>query len=566
MVTNNNPSRGRMSPRSTIWGQAKGSLMGDLCPSAPSAISTTMARAPRGPNFTRDCPKLKNKDGGNRNAQGWVYAVGNLEKRGNTPGNLDANVVTVANGRESPVDSYLMFQKLKSKMPKMSGPFYAQISAKKEEDNRKKTDDGRTNRPDFPEVISRGLSRLPPARTREFLNRLNPAEPHTRSWATESIGPSEMKELSEQLQEILTRGFKRPRSSPLGELPVLFDQKEGRVIFRMSSTTVLFIEGFSKIAKSMTKLTQKGIKFDWGEQEENVFIIKQKLCSAANLALPEGSEDLLFALKIWRPQSIRTNALVFINHKELQPFSIEKELNRRQRVSRITSWTTIVNIRYHQESKLWADALAVKKERINHLRVRALVMTIGLDLPKRILEAQIEAQKPENLVNEDVGGIIRRDIPKERLEPRADGTLCYTTENNGKDRPIKQRLQAAISIDKKSSADRKQKPMEIQIGDKSYAQVSPVERGRTGSVKRSKAEPEIMSVSHVDDKLHFVEELVEIMEWEIKPIGSEAGYHWLRFAETLGGAPECHREREDSFKQKYPQLFINRASSSTTRS
>ncbi|GJZ06960.1 putative reverse transcriptase domain-containing protein, partial [Tanacetum coccineum] len=49
---------------------------------------------------------------------------------------------------------------------------------------------------------------------------------------------------------------------------------------------------------------------------------------------------------------------------------------------------------------------------------------IGLDLPKRILEAQIEAQKPENLVSEDVGGMIRRDIPKERLEPRADGTLC----------------------------------------------------------------------------------------------------------------------------------------------
>ncbi|GKE71727.1 putative reverse transcriptase domain-containing protein [Tanacetum coccineum] len=51
-------------------------------------------------------------------------------------------------------------------------------------------------------------------------------------------------------------------------------------------------------------------------------------------------------------------------------------------------------------------------------------MTIGLELPKRILEAQIEAQKPENLINEDVGGIIRRDIPKERLEPHVDGTLC----------------------------------------------------------------------------------------------------------------------------------------------
>ncbi|GKF04166.1 putative reverse transcriptase domain-containing protein [Tanacetum coccineum] len=52
-----------------------------------------------------------------------------------------------------------------------------------------------------------------------------------------------------------------------------------------------FIEGFSKIAKSMTKLTQKGIKFDWGEKEENAFqLIKQKLCSAPILALPEGSD------------------------------------------------------------------------------------------------------------------------------------------------------------------------------------------------------------------------------------------------------------------------------------
>ncbi|GJW31418.1 putative reverse transcriptase domain-containing protein, partial [Tanacetum coccineum] len=38
-------------------------------------------------HFKRDCPKLKNKDGGNGNAQGWVYAVGNAEKRGNALGN-----------------------------------------------------------------------------------------------------------------------------------------------------------------------------------------------------------------------------------------------------------------------------------------------------------------------------------------------------------------------------------------------------------------------------------------------------------------------------------------------
>ncbi|GKD34645.1 putative reverse transcriptase domain-containing protein [Tanacetum coccineum] len=47
-------------------------------------------------------------------------------------------------------------------------------------------------------------------------------------------------------------------------------------------------------------------------------------------------------------------------------------------------------------------------------------MTIGLDLPKKILNAQTEERKPENLKAEDVGGMIR----KEKLEPRADGTLC----------------------------------------------------------------------------------------------------------------------------------------------
>ncbi|GJR56577.1 putative reverse transcriptase domain-containing protein [Tanacetum coccineum] len=41
-----------------------------------------------------------------------------------------------------------------------------------------------------------------------------------------------------------------------------------------------------------------------------------------------------------------------------------------------------------------------------------------------MLEAQIEALKPDNLKNEDVGCMIRKDIPKEKLEPRVDGTLC----------------------------------------------------------------------------------------------------------------------------------------------
>ncbi|GJT57918.1 putative reverse transcriptase domain-containing protein, partial [Tanacetum coccineum] len=55
-----------------------------------------------------------------------------------------------------------------------------------------------------------------------------------------------------------------------------------------------FIEGFSKIAKSMTKLTQKKVKFDWGDKQEAAFqLLKQKLCSAPILALPKGSKDFI---------------------------------------------------------------------------------------------------------------------------------------------------------------------------------------------------------------------------------------------------------------------------------
>ncbi|GKA27379.1 hypothetical protein Tco_0713547 [Tanacetum coccineum] len=68
------------------------------------------------------------------------------------------------------------------------------------------------------------------------------------------------------------------------------------------------------------------------------------------------------------------------------------------------------------------------------LRVRALVITISLDLPKQILNAQTEARKPENIKSEDVGGMLIENakfpeaIREQKLEPRTDGTLCL----NGK--------------------------------------------------------------------------------------------------------------------------------------
>nr|GEV42902.1 retrotransposon protein, putative, Ty3-gypsy subclass [Tanacetum cinerariifolium] len=167
-----------------------------------------------------------------------------------------------------------------------------------------------------------------------------------------------------------------------------------------------FIEGFSKIAKSMTKLTQKGIKFDWGEKEENAFqLIKQKLCSASILVLLKGSEDFV----------VYCDA----SHKGLSAVLMQRE----KMIAYASRKLKDCDIRYHPgKANVVADALS-RKERIKPLRIRALVMTIGLDLPTQILEAQIEARKPENPVKEDVGGMIKKDIPKEKLEPCADGTL-----------------------------------------------------------------------------------------------------------------------------------------------
>ncbi|GJW88995.1 putative reverse transcriptase domain-containing protein [Tanacetum coccineum] len=53
-----------------------------------------------------------------------------------------------------------------------------------------------------------------------------------------------------------------------------------------------FIEGFSLISKPLTKLTQKNKKYEWGEEEEAFQTLKQKLCSALIVELPEGTKDL----------------------------------------------------------------------------------------------------------------------------------------------------------------------------------------------------------------------------------------------------------------------------------
>ncbi|GJW36725.1 putative reverse transcriptase domain-containing protein [Tanacetum coccineum] len=101
----------------------------------------------------------------------------------------------------------------------------------------------------------------------------------------------------------------------------------------------------------------------------------------------------------------------------------QKEMNMRQR-----RWLELLSvydckIRYQPgKANVVAYALS-RKERIKPLRVRALVMTIGLNLPKLILNAQAEARKEENYIIEDLHGMINK------LEPHADGTLCLNNRS-----------------------------------------------------------------------------------------------------------------------------------------
>nr|GEV35174.1 putative reverse transcriptase domain-containing protein [Tanacetum cinerariifolium] len=131
---------------------------------------------------------------------------------------------------------------------------------------------------------------------------------------------------------------------------------------------------------------------------------------------------------------LRTKCTVFTDHKSLQHSLDQKELNMRQ-----CHWLELLSdydceIRYHPgKANVVADALS-RKERIP-LRVRALVMTIGLDLPKKILKAQTEAQKLKNIKNEDVGGMLIENtknpeaIRMEKLELSTDGTLCLNNRS-----------------------------------------------------------------------------------------------------------------------------------------
>nr|GEY63358.1 hypothetical protein [Tanacetum cinerariifolium] len=402
-------------------------------------------------HFKKDCPKLKNNNrgtqGGNATALAKVYAVG---RAGTNP---DSNFVTgmfLLNNRYASIlfdngadrsfvstafssqiditpttlDHYYDVELADRRIIGLN--FILRVCTLNFLNHPFNIDLMPVELGSFEAII--GLLGLPPTRQVEFQINLIPGVAPVAQ-APYRLAPSEMKELSDQLKELYEKGFIRPNPAKIESIkdwaspktPMEIRQFLGFAGYYRSEGFVVYCDALHKGLGDVLMQREKVIAYDSRQLK-----IYQKNYTTHDLEL--GS--VVFALKIWRNYLYGTKCMVFTDHKSLQHILDQKELNMRQR-----HWLELLSdydceICYHpRKENVVADALS-RKERIKPIRIRALVMTIGLELPKQILNAQIEARKPENIKNEDVRGMLveyLKDPEKlrtENLEPRVDGTLC----------------------------------------------------------------------------------------------------------------------------------------------
>ncbi|GJT00746.1 putative reverse transcriptase domain-containing protein [Tanacetum coccineum] len=296
-----------------------------------------------------------------------------------------------------------------------------------------------------PVFLANDLPGLPPTRQVEFQIDLIPgAAPVAR--APYRLTPSKMKELSEQLKELSNKGFIRPSSSPWGA-PVLFVKKNDGS-FRMcidyrelNKLTVknryplpriddLFHQlqgsgvyskiylrsGYHQLRVREEDIPKTAFRTLYGHYEFQVMTFGLTNAPAIFMDLMNRVckpfldkfvivfiDDILIYSKNKKEHEEHLKAVIELLKKEELYAKFSKckfWIPKRRWLELLSDYDC--EIRYHMgKANVVADALS-SNERSKPLRVRALVMTIGLDLSKQILNAQTEARKPENIKNEDV--------------------------------------------------------------------------------------------------------------------------------------------------------------------
>ncbi|GKA04183.1 putative reverse transcriptase domain-containing protein [Tanacetum coccineum] len=183
------------------------------------------------------------------------------------------------------------------------------------------------------------------------------------------------------------------------------------------------MEGFStKLQSPLTKLSKKNKNYIWGEEQESAFqLLKQKLCEAPILALPEGNDDFV----VYCDASLQGLGVVLMQREKVIAYASRQlkpheenytthDLELGAVVFALKIWRHYLyelladydcEICYHPgKANVVADALSRKKQ-IKPLRVRALIITVHPKLPSQILEAQNKALKEENVKNENLRGM-----------------------------------------------------------------------------------------------------------------------------------------------------------------
>ncbi|GKA54245.1 putative reverse transcriptase domain-containing protein, partial [Tanacetum coccineum] len=177
----------------------------------------------------------------------------------------------------------------------------------------------------------------------------------------------------------------------------------------------------------------------WGKEQESAFqLLKQKLCEAPILALPEGNDDFVIycdasfqglgAVLMQREKVIAYSSRQLKPHEEnytthdleLGAVVFDLKIWRHYLYELLADYDC--EICYHPgKANVVADALSCKKQ-IKPLRVRALILTVHLKLPSQILEAQNEALKEENVKNKNLRGMDKS------FEIRPDGIHCIKNQ------------------------------------------------------------------------------------------------------------------------------------------